>query len=225
MSPVDPWFGLDNLPSSNYEYVLWMDLMGTSEILNWKIMAGAINIGKLQTKVIESDHSEKFNIYPMMDGIYVTSPDEDALGEFAGDVYHDFSHILTNRYWGYQDAKLKYAPILRTGVAYGEVFHGYELEGTELAEHEIADSILIGDAVVTAHRCERDAPPFEIRVDSSASNESNPINLDWWPSDSRAEEILEAYEAYLDKFEGDSISAYSDDKITEHRKQAREYFQ
>ena len=197
--------------------------MGTSAILDWKLIVGSINIGKLQTAVIESEHANKFNIYPMMDGVYITSRDDDALGDFVGEIYHRFSHILTNRYRGYQDSELKYSPILRTGVAYGEVFHGYDLSDTELADHEVANSILIGDAVVEAHRCEREAPPFGIRVDSSATDEPNPINLEWWPDDSRGDEILEAYEAYLDFFEGDHIESYSDQKISEHRREARKY--
>lgn len=193
-------------------------------MLEWKIIVGAVNIGKLQTAVIESKHSDKLNIYPMMDGIYLTAPDDEYLAKLLGNIYHDFSHILTNRYRGYQDADLKYAPILRTGVAYGEVFHGYNLSDTKLGDHEISDSILIGDAVVKAHRCERNAPPFGIRIDSSASDESESYNLKWWRSESRAETILEAYEEYLDYFEGRNYPEYSDDKIAEHREQAREYF-
>ena len=224
MPSVDPWFGKQHLPPSSSEYIVWMDLMGTSAILDWKLIAGAINIGKFHTAAIESDHSDELNIYPMMDGIYATSKEDDVLAGWVADIYHRFSHILTNRHEGYQNSELIYAPILRTGVAYGEVFHGYDLSDSPLAKHNIAGSILIGDAVAKAHRRESEAPPLGIRLDKSASDDSSSHDQEWWPNEVRGEEILKAYEAYLSCFERNSSIRYSDDKIDEHRDMARDYF-
>jgi hypothetical protein len=219
---LDPWFGPDHVPSPDSEYVLWVDLMGTSAVLDWKLTTGAVNIGKLQTSIIESEHSDDVSIYPMMDGVYITSPADD-IGKLTKEIFHKFSHILTNRFNGYQKANLEYAPILRAGVAYGQVIHGYNLSDTKLADHKVSDSIIIGDAVAKAHQCETNAPPFGIRLDSSLPGETETENLEWWSSNRRAKEILEAYEEYLKFFEENDDISYSNKKIKNHRSEAREY--
>lgn len=217
---VDPLFGPRHLDDPRNEYVAWIDLMGTGAIMEWSEDIASTNIGKLQIIMAECAESYEIELYPMMDGCYAVSNDEDEILEYAGRVFRRTAKIMLNRYYEESEPDVHFSPVVRGGIAKGNVYHGYDIDGTDLDEHPVQDSILIGQAVARAHACEGDAAPFGCVVHPTAWEKDHPGSLKWWHDNRYAERIVEALDAYFHYYLENSNVEYRGAKIREHRDMA-----
>ncbi|WP_312907086.1 hypothetical protein [Natronosalvus caseinilyticus] len=217
---VDPLFGPHHLDEPKSEYVAWIDLMGTGAIMEWSAPTASTNIGKLQIIMAECSELHDVELYPMMDGCYALSNSEDEILQYVSKVFYRTSTIMIKRHVGELDAPTYFSPVIRGGIAKGDVFHGYDIDGTDLDEHPIQDSIIIGQAVARAHSCEGDAAPFSSVVHPSAWDKDKFGALKWCPSENHAERLVEALDTYYDFYSKKEDIDYSDKKIREHRNMA-----
>lgn len=185
----------------------------------------ATNVGKLQVSVIQADISDELGLYPMVDGIYVTTDSRTNVFTFLDGLFNRFSAVLINRHS--QDSKphIKFSPIIRAGIAKGDVCHWEDLNKTDLKSHEHKNALLSGEAVALANKSEENAPPFGIRVHGSATSGFTRTlkNREWWKNDNQKSLFKTALNEYFDYYEGRPHPRYPDEKISQHREEANEY--
>jgi len=121
-------------------------------------------------------------LYPVMDGLYAASPDQEEMLEFLRTFFNGWAD-------GFLKAKRPlHRFIVRGGLAFGPVIHGRDVskEACDVVAKEVAyaGSILLGMPVVQAHQVERQAPPFGVFVHESARAFAptgfNPLTFAWW---------------------------------------------
>lgn len=227
----DPYFGPQHLPDPREESVAWIDIMGTATIMNWSPQTASTNICKLITAVIEAERPENLNIYPMMDGVYLTHPDEEELAAVFVEVFGRFANVLRNRYQEYQsknrysdDDYLRFSPILRAGIARGDVYHGVDIEQEPLDDHHLNDDVLLGDPVARAHQAERSSPPFGFKLDDSVEDEYAGEIVEWWSDDEFAIDVKNGLTEYFEYHQGRPELNVSDAKIDQHLEQVQDFF-
>lgn len=220
MYMVDPYFGPEHLNEPTEEYVAWIDLMGTGAIMEWSEDVASTNIGKIQIVMARWAESYDIDIYPMMDGSYAVSDDQDNIMNYIAKVFRQAAQILLNRHSNEDLPPVHFSPIPRGGLSKGNVYHGYQIEGTDLDEYDIQNSILIGQPVAQAHKCENDASPFGCSVHPSARQKDHLSAVKWWMDGSYVEAIVEALKDYFDYYQQNSDVNYSRKKIQQHRDMA-----
>lgn len=156
-----------NLPDPIQEYVAWVDIMGTKNIFKQTDKTPTSYILKLHTyaKNAAKDKVKIANIYPVIDGFFITHNSATELIEVIQYIFKGISDDLSKCRDGY-------GFLVRAGIAYGNVIHGTMIDSkiANLDEH-IKKSLLFGKAVVEAASAEREAPPFSIYVaDESRQN-------------------------------------------------------
>lgn len=174
-----------------FNYVLWMDVMGTSNQMLRSLPISANFIYKLHCAVLEAYEEvgspRTVSLYPVMDGVYITS-------ERRGDLQKIMNQCLVRCVITFMnEVKPYYQFLVRGAVAYGPVYHGCDLDkrtsGILAKHHTIRDSVLMGLPLAQAYQAERDAPPFGVAAHSSARafapNGEKPFRfiwLDWFRS-------------------------------------------
>ena len=144
--------------------------MGTSSSLkNNRLIVAANFIMKLQIAALQAAASnpEEIQLYPMIDGIYFTTPTKQTVVDFIGSVFGELARhfLLPNQ----RDFRF----LIRGGVAYGQVVHGMNAVGRSLVLSNAPDyrkRVLIGLPLIEAYEIERQAPPFGVAVAGSAQS-------------------------------------------------------
>jgi hypothetical protein len=223
----DPEFFPDHIPPSrdSEEYVAWIDIMGIESVMAKYPKVAEVNVGKLHLAVAEYEEEDELTLYPMIDGIYAISDDEDRIFDFSEEIVGRFSQNLISRSgYGLNQGELKFGPLLRCGIAKGDVHHWDDLTETGLSDHENRTALVTGNAVSHAHECETEAPPIGIRVHESASTSGNRINRQWWDKEKRAVFTRRALRKYWRIFDDGCEIPYNEDAIAKHAEKADNYF-
>lgn len=177
-----PYFDASSLTASS-EYVAWVDVMGTQASMSRSIQATANFVFKMHIAALEAvSCNARIRLYPVMDGLYASSPDQAVFVEFLRSLLLAVAQTFVTT----KDQRHKF--LVRGGLAFGSVYHGAMLPTTSSAKLSAApqyrDSILLGMPMVQAHLAERTAPPFGIAVDESARGfapqGSEPFHTAWW---------------------------------------------
>jgi len=238
MPYVDPWFGPKQMPEPRQEYVAWLDIMGTESMMRFSPDIATTNIGKMIVATIETDHPQGTEFYPVLDGIYFTHEEEGELKAIFFDIFLRFAQILIQRFEEDDTPGVHLSPVLRAGIAYGDVYHGVDFEDSAISDHHFSEAFLAGKPVAHAHYSEATAPPFGFNLHSSAdayaesgdladfargySNETRLI--EWWQSENYGIRMKKALNAYFDYYNGRPVPEYPDEKIQQHRDQVNDYF-
>lgn len=70
-----PTVNARKLSFKNNEYVCWIDIMGTRNIMSESVSKAANSIFKLHSCVMDCiDEDGDATFYPLMDGVFITSP-------------------------------------------------------------------------------------------------------------------------------------------------------
>jgi hypothetical protein len=171
-------------------------------------------------------------LYPVMDGMYITTPDRNEMRTFLSDVFQRLA-ILFN---GTTDNQHRF--LLKAAVAYGPVIHGANVTPnaqsilSQNTHHK--DSMLLGMPMIYAHISEPEAPPFGVCVHNSASSFLDQAERKWsqiwWPwfplhTNAQAQSLrtnLPGYFDWCNKRAG--VIGYELSRIAVHKAQADHYF-
>lgn len=175
------FFDESRLGKPSYEYVAWVDVMGTQSSLSRSVSAAANFIAKLHTAALSAPQ-RTLRLYPVMDGFYAACLDQSETLEFLRSVFVQTADEFnaTPRY--------QHRFMIRGGLAFGPVYHGNSISASAspiLNNHQPhRDSLLIGMPVIQANRAETEAPPFGLFVHESArafapTNQSG-LPYRWW---------------------------------------------
>lgn len=216
----DPYFEPDHLPASKLQYVAWLDLMGTANLMEWSFDVAATNVCKLHLIVAQQENYDQFDIYPMNDGIYVVSDSYRPLHELLTGIFSDYAEVLTSN-MGRDHWDIMHLAIPRAAIAYGHLYHPKSIQRSALADYEHAASILLGEPMAAAHHKESEAPPFGIVADESVHEADEEIR--WWEDDDLPRLLFTTFDAYLRCCSERPEIAYPDEAMARHRSSAREY--
>jgi len=184
-----------------------------------------VNIGKLHLAVAEYEEDDDLKLYPMIDGVYIISEDRDRIFDFSEEVVGRFGQNLISRSGPEPNrGELKFGPLVRCGIAKGEIHHWEDLSETALSDHQNRTALVTGNAISKAHKCESEAPPLGIRVHESASADGKRTNHQWWETQRSAVFTRRALRKYWDIYENGCDIPYDEDAIEKHAKKADDYF-
>lgn len=204
-------------------YVGWFDIMGTQSSMRISLSKISNFIFKMYSYAYEANKNN-LEIYPLMDGFFVTHKEKNVFLNFVDNF---FSNLFLNFV---SEKRNEHKFMIRGGVAYGPVFVGRAMS----ANYHFKDSLLIGSPVVQAYAGEKHASPFGVYLDESVRTfpsvmESIPSVYYQWADNDLPQEIAdnkyEKIEEYLKWCrEKSKLILYPEDRIDEHLKLAKQYF-
>lgn len=226
------------LPEPHYDYVCWLDVMGTANQMLRSLPISANFIYKLQCAVLEAGEEiglgrAGVRLYPVVDGIYITSPRRMPLEKLVNQALCRIALTFLN------EEKPFHQFLVRGAVSFGPVYHGCDLPpeaSYTLSNHNvIRDSMLMGLPMAQAYQEEREAPPFGIAVHASARafapDADRPFRFVWlnWFDycDPKVDSLrlLEKLRKYFSwQLDHSTVTGYQEDRIRRHLRLATEYF-
>lgn len=166
---ADVFFNERKLPRPKYEYVAFIDIMGTRTHMKKSVRESANFIFKLHSAIISAWREKPYKnvfVYPVMDGAYITSGNKENMANILLRVYRSLAENFL------KESNGDYLYLVRGAIAYGEVIHGHNVpyEASKAFEMNLGykDNILLGSAMITAYDSEKYAAPFGIYIDASA---------------------------------------------------------
>lgn len=149
------------------EYVCWIDIMGTKNIMSESIQKAANFILKFHSCIIESTNEEKgVRCYPLMDGVFVTSSNFKTIKKVIDKIFNQLAALFL------QEEKNAHRFIIKGSLAYGYVAHGSNISNeicSSIASSEnYKNTIMLGIPMIQAIKSETKAPPFGIYIHESA---------------------------------------------------------
>lgn len=230
------FFDARRMGEPEYNYVCWLDVMGTKNQMLRSLPTSANFIYKLQCAAIES-HEEtadpEVNLYPVMDGVYITSARRDPLMLVLSTALRRLAETFL------KEPTIHHRFLVRGAIAFGPVQHGREVQkeaSWALARHpRERDSIILGIPMAQAYLAEPEAPPYGIAIDASARAfcpmDDRPFSFIWWDWYRKAkpelvpEEMLKELNRYFEwQKEHTHTTGYDPKRIEYHQELAIEYF-
>lgn len=247
------YFNADQLQDARGEYVAWCDGMGTGSALSTSLKHAANFVFKLHRAFGNAvDSVDGARLYPLMDGMYVTSPSRDTIQSVIRAAYTD----LAREFYAHKEIHKHF--IVRGAVAYGATLHGADVPEEAFvhgigSQHEkknrkaFAEStmdssrttLLLSSAMATAYHAENSAPPFGVYVHDTALAIPQLVDQHdkgfssrlwrWWRGNTAsitvAKELAPALTSYFDKAEQCSKDLnYPLEAIKKHRESLPEYY-
>lgn len=126
-----PTVNAENLPQPTNSYVVWIDIMGISSLLVNNIQRAANFIIKFQAvvdqayKQIDEPDIGEVNVYPTMDGVYITSTKQAELIKLLNNIYSQVTQLFLREAKKHQH---QHQFIIRGAIAYGPVIHGAQID-------------------------------------------------------------------------------------------------
>ena len=187
-------------------------------------------IFKLHTAALQAPR-KNVKMYPVMDGLYVSSPSQDDILVFLNSIFKSVAEEFIR-----EDA-MQHRFVIKGALAYGPIIHGCAIPQPASAEMhnspEYRDALLLGLPMVQAHSNEKMAPPFGIYVHESARtfapNGDGPLHFIWWKwrsqDDERWSTLATNLQQYFDWCEERAGEIeYEVSRIKVHRTMASQYF-
>jgi hypothetical protein len=250
------YFNSEFLPPLKGEYIAWCDGMGTGQALGSSLPRAANFIFKIHRAFSNAldplPRGHAVRIYPLMDGMYVTTPDRRHFRQVLCTALCELAEEFINT------KQFFHRFMVRGGIAFGATMHGSDVGEDAFVHgigtpHETANretfllshlnqsrsQLLLGAGMVPAYSAEALAPPFGFYVDDSAL--SIPQLVDpfdkgfhsklwrWWfrnhPSESTAQQLWPALRSHYDEAVQRSREiGYPRESLQKHREWAIEYF-
>ena len=167
--PRGIFFDSKLLPDPSYEYVCWLDVMGTGNQMLRSLPISANFIFKLQCAVLEAGEevqADRVLLYPVMDGVYITSQRRMPLQKLLNQALCRLALTFLKEPTPFHQF------LVRGAISFGPLYHGRDLNPKTafvLTRHEdVRNAMLMGLPMAQAFRDEREAPPYGIAVHSSA---------------------------------------------------------
>lgn len=218
------------VPDPTDEYVAWIDVMGIQSSMMRSLHTSANFIFKLHVAALEQKKTN-MRLYPIMDGVYVATPDKEEMRSFLFEVFSRLAIGFNN------ETENKYRFLAKAAVAFGPVIHGHNVNehaSVVLKDNpSYKDSILLGMPVVLANQGERLAPPFGISLHYSALSMATRDEIkwshNWWSwfpfgSSPIAQALKSNLDSYFEWCENRAGAiSYDPVRIKHHKAQAKQY--
>ena len=212
------------LPATSNAYVGWIDIMGVESIMSRSLAISAnfmLKFHALANRALPAS----VDLFPVMDGLYFTSADQDDTKTFVRHLFGGLAQMLIAQ------KENKHRFLARAGLAYGPVIVGRDVSAGACSEihakPDYARTLLMGIPMIQAHLSERNAPPFGCYVDDSARafapQNKPPFNELWWSwfepaSVPLARSLRAALDDYFDWCDARSGAiGYDSARIAHHR--------
>lgn len=224
-----PYFNAEQLTQPLNEYVAWFDVVGTRSHLTQSHLRAANFFAKIHLAAIRAA-GDTVRLYPVMDGVYVTSASRRSMLDFVRAFYR----LLVITFCAESESKHRFT--VRGALAFGPVTHGNTIPEScaGFPDDSYKDYLLIGIAMIQAYESETHSPPFGLFVHESARafapEGQHPLSgrwLHWWRNEDEplVSELRVALPAYFNWAAEHSREVdYPVERIVEHRKAAFEYF-
>lgn len=160
------YFDSSKMGNPTYEYVAWIDLMGTREAMRETIDKSANFIFKFHANALTCLASNTdIVLYPVMDGIYVTSTTKELFIDFLCHIFLECSKDFCS-------ADVRFCYLIKGAIAFGPIYHGQNIPAEVnylFSKHtNYKNSLLLGLPMIQAYLGEKLAPPFGLYIDESA---------------------------------------------------------
>ena len=228
------YFDASRLPDPKNEYVAWVDIMGMSILMSRSLKTSANFVFKLHVAALEASKqleasNQNVILYPIMDGFYASSANQDSILRFLRDVFHRVAQEFND------ESNQEHRFIIKGSVAFGPVVHGQSIPhgASRIMDNNVQyrNNILLGLPMVQANTTEKWAPPFGIFVHESArtfSPDDKSLPYIWWKwgEDSKTwDKLRKELESYYEWCtSGGGGSGYDPSRIRAHRNLAQQYF-
>lgn len=151
------------------EYVCWIDIMGTKNTMSESFQKAANFILKFHSSVIDIVKDEEgVSCYPLMDGIFITTPNNATIRKIIDKIFSTVGIIFLN------EKKYGHRFIIKGSISCGDIAHGKSIDEKiceKLAnENDYKRSIMYGLPMIQAFTAEHTAPPFGVYIHESARN-------------------------------------------------------
>ena len=238
-----PYFDASKLPESHDEYVAFVDIMGTRAHMLSSVSQTANFIFKLHRSLfgMACEHSA-LDIYPVMDGAYVTCPSGAAMEAALKELFFSLAKL----YIGEDHPAHRFIP--RAGLSYGQIIKGADIpadawgpddnasRAAKLADYQA--KLLLGKAMIEAYAAESEACPFGVHVNENAHGRKGEdereiffSNWRWYESKASTyetnprDQLAPLLLAYFDPASADQMASGDRlDKNLEHYLLVRKYF-
>ena len=240
----------DERPSFNYseatlherKYVAWIDIMGSKSTLSISDVKAAIFIGRLHSCILKSRDICAFtgNIYPFVDGVYITCADRSDIQKFMKCIFRLMSIVFL--FEDYQENKY----MVRGSISFGQVIEGADIKKcADLFDQneQYTSGVLFGTPLALSYISEKYAAPFGIWIEDTARHSCPPDGKtirrtfwSWWTYPTEQPEIdihcdqiekllAEELHNYFDWCSRNSCRIlYGQEAIARHRARAEQYF-
>lgn len=197
--------------------------MGTSRLMRKAVSVSSVNICKLYLTATTSPQYADVNLYPMGDGIFIVADDLESLQSLLRDIFSSLAGAQIRKY-NQDELEEPYVSVIKGTVTRGEVIEGRGITETELANHDFKKFLIFGKPVVTGHGIEDRAPPFGIYLYDVHRNGEKDL-WKWWENQELIDLLRGLLENYYDFHLENPGYGYPEEKIKQHRQEARAYLQ
>jgi hypothetical protein len=229
------FFNAQVLPDPTNQYVAWIDVMGVQSAMSRSLDISANFVFKLHVAALQAPHAQ-VALYPVMDGLYVSSVNQQPMLEFLRSVFYNLAETFVH------ETENLHRFVIRGALAFGPVIHGTAVPAeasnvfASQGGGQYKNQILLGMPMVQSHLGEKNAPPFGVFVHDSARTfapppPTQPLHHVWWKWVNNPDtatvwnalpEALFAYFAWC-RDRADGI-LYDRDRIKVHEDLTKQYF-
>lgn len=148
------------------EYVCWLDMMGTKSNMSESFEKSTNFMLRFHSAVFSVVKGEKDVLsYPVMDGVYITCPNAQAMKKVIVEIMNKLSSIFM------EEPSCFHKFVIRGALSYGAIAHGTFVNDKiceTLAGQEYLNYLLFGMPIILAHVSERNAAPYGVFIHESA---------------------------------------------------------
>ena len=254
---MELYFNAEDLHDSSGEYIAWCDGMGTGQAMGSSLSRAAGFIFKLHRAFSDAlerlpgDH--KVRVYPLVDGMYVTTPDRKHFQKVLGDAFCSLAkEFIATKTFGQRF-------MVRGGIAYGATIHGSDVSEDAFVEkigtpqetekraafrtshlNRLRSQLLLGAGLVPSYTSESFAPPFGFYVDDSALTVPQLVDTNdkwfstklwrWWDGDPDLKVVAQELWPILCTHYAEALKrsreiGYPIESVLRHKSWAEEYYQ
>lgn len=212
-------FDSSKMGKPSREFVLWLDCMGTQCFMNRNMQTAANFIFKFHSIVASATKGKKYKLYPVMDGVYITTSECEDMLKVIGTIMKALAKEIIS------EKNVHFRYLAKGALAYGDIYHGTDIDASAF-DQNVRDiirkgSFLIGPPVIQANQQEKKAPPFGIAIHNSCklSQSGLKFNSEWFDwmlknGDDIIDPLEKAVKEYFKLFEDQTaFSGYGKEKI------------
>jgi len=116
------YFNSKRLRTPQGEFVAWCDCMGTGRCLSRSLHRAANSVFKLHAAFsIAQSKTDDVRCYPVMDGIYVTSPSRNTMNHVLRNAFCELAREFVRK------PGTDNMHMIRAGLAFGPTLHGSDI--------------------------------------------------------------------------------------------------
>jgi hypothetical protein len=216
-----------------YQYVCWVDVMGSKSSMRRQLSLAANFVMKLHVAALEVLRTTAgVMLYPVMDGLYVCASRQGPMLNFLKELFFRLGVTFA------LENNPSYRFCVRAGLAFGPVITKGVTRGSPILSQnqEYCKSILLGITVSQAYTAARHAAPFGIRLHESVrafapkpSEVLSGTHYKWWKQRTDGSLLIDRLKTDLVEYHKwcDDHSAsllYKKDRIQVHSELVKDYF-